>query len=54
MTLNQLKPGQTASIRRVPLPRLTELGLIAGTTVKLIAKGPFGEPLHISFTDASC
>ncbi|MBQ7936193.1 MAG: ferrous iron transport protein A [Clostridia bacterium] len=49
MTLNHLKPGQTATIKKVPLPRLTELGLIPGTKIRLVTKGPFGDPLRISF-----
>lgn len=47
--LSQLQPGQSAKITAVPNIRLTEIGLIPGTNVKLIAKGPFKTPLHISF-----
>lgn len=49
MKLTDLKTGERGILTAVPLHRLTELGLIPGTTVQLLSKGPFGEPIEISF-----
>lgn len=49
MKLTDLKKGEAATVAAVPYPRMEELGLIPGTTVILLSKGPFGEPLEIGF-----
>lgn len=49
MKLTDLKLGQEGIVLRVPLLRLHELGLIPNTKVKIISKGPFGNPIEIAF-----
>ncbi len=49
MKLIDLKKGERAKIVAVPIPRMKELGLILGTEINLISKGPFGNPVEISF-----
>ena len=52
MTLDQLKPGQAASITRVDnegqlAQRLMSLGLLEGTQVSLIRRALGGDPIEI-------
>lgn len=52
MTLDQLKPGQTATISEIdstgPLgQRLMALGLLEGTTVSMLRRALGGDPLEI-------
>lgn len=49
MKLTDLKNGERAKIITVPLPRMKELGLIPGTRITFISKGPFSNPIEISF-----
>ncbi|MBV9463904.1 MAG: ferrous iron transport protein A [Verrucomicrobiae bacterium] len=52
-TLDQLPIGQSAKIVSVRLPesearRLSEMGLTAGASVKVIRLSPFGDPMEIT------
>lgn len=49
MKLTDLNVGEKGKILQVPLPRLQELGLIIGTPFQIISRGPFGNPIEISF-----
>lgn len=49
--LVDLKPGQSARIQRVAVQgalglRLREMGLVPGTSVKLVRRAPMGDPLQ--------
>lgn len=51
-TLDTLKPGQEAVVLEVrgeeeTIGRLMEMGLIAGTPLKLLKFAPLGDPLEI-------
>lgn len=51
-TLDQLRPGQHGRVARVDgtpalAQRLAEMGLIAGTDVRLVRVAPLGDPLEI-------
>ncbi|MCC6905608.1 MAG: ferrous iron transport protein A [Anaerolineae bacterium] len=50
-TLDQLAAGQMATIRRVsgegPLRRrMLEMGITRGTTIEMIRRSPFGDPIE--------
>jgi len=49
--LSDLAPGSVAVIRAIPngevFLRLREMGLLPGTTVKLLRAAPSGDPLEI-------
>jgi Fe2+ transport system protein FeoA len=52
MFLSELAPGASAVITKVPnggdvFLRLREMGLLPGTTVKLLRAAPSGDPLEI-------
>lgn len=49
MKLTEFKAGDHGRITAVPLPRMLELGLIPGTLFRLVSKGPFGDPVELSF-----
>jgi ferrous iron transport protein A len=51
-TLNTLKPGDEAVVARLEgtsqtVERLMEMGLVAGTPLKLVKYAPLGDPLEI-------
>jgi ferrous iron transport protein A len=51
-TLNTLKPGDEAVVARLEgtsdtIERLMEMGLVAGTPLKLVKYAPLGDPLEI-------
>ncbi len=51
MTLDRLRPGKSALIKRVGghgelNARLIDMGLIPGTVITLEKKAPFGDPLE--------
>ena len=55
-TLDQLKPGTRATVTRLTATgaigqRLSEMGLIAGATVKVVRTAPLGDPLEIELED---
>lgn len=52
MFLSDLVPGAVAVVRKVPAGgdvflRLREMGVLPGTTVKLLRAAPSGDPLEI-------
>lgn len=52
MTLAQLQPGQSATIKAFPqtgvaFTRLREMGLLPGTPVSLVRVAPLGDPIEI-------
>jgi ferrous iron transport protein A len=52
VTLDQLRPGQSGRVVRVDASpamaqRLAEMGLLEGTTLKLVRTAPLGDPLEI-------
>ena len=52
LSIDQLKPGESAVIRLIEQRNsaacyLMELGLMAGTTVKMIKRAPLGDPMEI-------
>jgi Fe2+ transport system protein FeoA len=52
VALSHLSDGQTAVIKSMPhnhaaMTRLRELGLITGTTIKIIRRAPLGDPIEI-------
>ncbi len=54
MTLNALAPGQRATIRHLgemagndSLCRMAELGFTEGTSITLVRRAPFGDPLVV-------
>jgi len=52
VTLDQLRPGQGGRVVRVDASpamaqRLAEMGLLEGTTLKLVRSAPLGDPLEI-------
>jgi len=52
ITVNQLKPGQSAKIESINTDastrtRLMEMGILSGTTLKLLKVAPLGDPLEI-------
>lgn len=65
LRLDQLKPGQSATIREitpdtdasagqsVDLNRLMEIGLIPGQSVEMVKSAPLGDPLEIRLMDYS-
>ena len=51
-TLDALKPGDEALVMRLEgapevIERLMEMGLVAGTPLKLLKHAPLGDPLEI-------
>jgi len=51
--LSDLEQGTSAVIASIPLgdtsmTRLRELGLLPGTTIKIIRRAPLGDPIEIS------
>lgn len=56
MQLDDLKPGESATVLSVSLPeetrvRLCEMGLSEGRTVRLVRWAPLGDPLEIEVMD---
>ena len=54
MYLNQLKKGEKAIVVNIPEEneisfRLREMGLVPDTSIKVIGKALFGNPIEISF-----
>ncbi|MBQ8893293.1 MAG: ferrous iron transport protein A [Clostridia bacterium] len=49
MKLTDLRQDAKGQITAVPFPRMAELGLVRGTTVRVLSKGMGGNPLQISF-----
>ncbi len=52
LTLNDLKPGESAIIRRVMNGSsdngyLMELGIMEGTLVRFVKSAPFGDPIEV-------
>jgi len=52
LKLSELAIGQTATIRELPKTgvafiRLREMGLLAGTPIKLVRIAPLGDPIEI-------
>jgi len=52
LTLDQLKPGDQAKVVRLDgepetIERLMEMGLIAGTPLKVLKFAPLGDPMEI-------
>jgi len=52
-TLDTLKPGDEAVVTQLDgepenIERLMEMGLIAGTSIKVIKFAPLGDPIEIS------
>lgn len=52
MTLEQLRPGETAIITRISINGgdegdLMEMGLTSGTEVRLVKYAPLGDPMEI-------
>jgi Fe2+ transport system protein FeoA len=55
-TLDQLRPGMRARVVRLSATgsiaqRLSEMGLIEGTDVRLVRFAPLGDPLEIEIQD---
>lgn len=53
MTLNQLPEGETARIESLGMEgrlrrRLMDIGMIPGTRVECLERGPFGDPVAFS------
>ena len=51
--LSDLEQGNSAVIASIPsgdtsMTRLRELGLLPGTTIKIIRRAPLGDPIEIS------
>ena len=51
-TLNQLKPGQSGTVRNLLgagaiHQRLQEMGIIAGTQLQVVRLAPLGDPMEI-------
>jgi ferrous iron transport protein A len=51
MTLDRLAPGEHAIVRRVAgepavRRRLMDMGIIAGTPIKVLRTSPFGDPVE--------
>lgn len=53
MKLTDLKLGEQGRIVTVPLYRMKELGLIAGTAFTVVSKGAFGNPIEITVAGCS-
>lgn len=56
MLLSQLKPGESGEILEVGADeqikkRLTDMGLIPKTVVRVIRTAPFGDPIEIGIMD---
>jgi ferrous iron transport protein A len=56
MTLDQLRPGESARVTRLVAggavsQRLCEMGLVAGTDVRVVRTAPLGDPLEIELHD---
>ncbi len=57
MTLDQLEPGQIATIKKlnhddpVRLGRLLEMGLIEDTEIEMIRRAPMGDPIEYRLED---
>ncbi|MHA1856262.1 MAG: FeoA family protein [Promethearchaeota archaeon] len=52
MKLSELKPGDTGKIVDITgekkyIRRLSDMGLIRGTSVKMIRRAPLGDPIEI-------
>ena len=52
MTLSELKKGQSATVTGIDLLapcalRLMDLGFLPGTSVKMLARAPLGDPLLV-------
>ncbi|MDR0787043.1 MAG: FeoA domain-containing protein [Gemmatimonadota bacterium] len=52
-TLIQLQPGESATVESVggesvASSRLMDLGLIRGTTVRMVRAAPLGDPIEVS------
>ena len=55
-TLDQLRPGMSARVVRLAArgaigQRLSDMGFVEGTAVKLIRAAPLGDPLEIEIQD---
>jgi Fe2+ transport system protein FeoA len=52
MMLSELPPGERGTIQRyetdTPPSRLLEMGLVPGTTVKVVRRAPLGDPIYLS------
>ena len=51
-SLSELKAGESATVKQCPAAgnaflRLREMGMLPGTTLKLIRRAPLGDPLEI-------
>jgi ferrous iron transport protein A len=51
-TLDQLKPGARARVRRVACGRtsavrLMEMGLVPGTELEIVRRAPLGDPIEL-------
>ena len=52
LTLSELKAGESATVKQCPTTgnaflRLREMGMLPGTTLKLIRRAPLGDPIEI-------
>lgn len=52
-TLNELRPGQSASVVKVGgrgdgHRRMVEMGLVSGATVEVVRVAPLGDPIEVS------
>ena len=55
-TLDQLRPGMSARVVRLAArgaigQRLSDMGFVEGTAVKLIRAAPLGDPLEVEIQD---
>ena len=55
-TLDQLRPGMSARVVRLAArgaigQRLSDMGFVEGTVVKLIRAAPLGDPLEVEIQD---
>jgi ferrous iron transport protein A len=51
--LDQLAPGESGVVARLDGPaamvrRMMELGMVPGTTVKIVRRAPLGDPIELS------
>lgn len=56
--LAEVKDGSTAVVRRLILPRVTarrllEMGLLPGTSVRVVRRAPLGDPIELRLRNYS-
>ena len=56
MTVNDMEPGDTATVKEIQAPvfmrqRLMDLGILEGVHVEMIRTAPLGDPIQIRVRD---